>query len=384
MSSIPYTTLQRITIEALDCVIKPDYDSHGHLNISIEPRIPVDSTNRNADPLLSQNTGQQQDTLSATAVSSANLTSELPALTDTITSQTDTTLPNLEDTMTSPTITSPYSLSEDMDINQYLSTSGDDIEQVTPVPDNKVPENNDIPNEPSASQLQQNTKQTQTVEDNSDLDMSEYMKCPRFQEKLKSVETKLTKEFSDKIAKHPEHIRNLILQILSTYPDILDDKSGPILEYIKTDVGNIPIIQPLYDTISEPDTTQTDSVHQDDDTQQVESDSDDCVIQEVIPPPGKIDQAEAPPPETPPPGLPKTKAQLKLFPDGTGPQILLQLPSGIQGSFYTLTTINDTQTMKRHRPRDNSPEPSTSTWTYTKSGHSKSKKQKKKNRKDKS
>ena len=384
MSSIPYTTLQRITIEALDCVIKPDYDSHGHLNISIEPRIPVDSTNRNADPLLSQTTGQQQDTLSATAVSSANLTSELPALTDTITSQTDTTLPNLEDTMTSPTITSPYSLSEDMDINQYLSTSGDDSEQVTPVPDNKVPENNDIPNEPSASQLQQNTKQTQTVEDNSDFDMSEYMKCPRFQEKLKSVETKLTKEFSDKIAKHPEHIRNLILQILSTYPDILDDKSGPILEYIKTDVGNIPIIQPLYDTISEPDTTQTDSVHQDDDTQQVESDSDDCVIQEVIPPPGKIDQAEAPPPETPPPGLPKTKAQLKLFPDGTGPQILLQLPSGIQGSFYTLTTINDTQTMKRHRPRDNSPEPSTSTGTYTKSGHSKSKKQKKKNRKDKS
>ena len=286
--------------------------------------------------------------------------------------------------MTSPTMTSPYSFSEDMDINQYLSTSGDDKEQGTPIPDNKVPENNDTPNEPSTSQLQQNTKQTQTVEDNSDFDMSEYMKCPRFQEKLKSVETKLTEEFSDKIAKHPEHIRNLILQILSTYPDILDDKSGPILEYIKTDVGNIPIIQPLYDTISEPDTTQTDSVHQDDDTQQVESDSDDCVIQEVIPPPGKIDQAVAPPPETPPPGLPKTKAQLKLFPDGTGPQILLQLPSGIQGSFYTLTTINETQIMKRHRPRDNSPEPSTSTGTYTKSGHSKSKKQKKKNRKDKS
>ena len=191
--------------------------------------------------------------------------------------------------MTSPTINSNYSLSEDMDINQYLSTSGDDIEQGTPIPDNKVPENNDTPNEPSTSQLQQNTKQTQTVEDNSDFDMSEYMKCTRFQEKLKSVETKLTKEFSDKIAKHPEHIRNLILQILSTYPDILDDKSGPILEYIKTDVGNIPIIQPLYDTISEPDTTQTDSVHQDDDTQQVESDSDDYVIQEVIPPPGKID-----------------------------------------------------------------------------------------------
>ena len=213
--------------------------------------------------------------------------------------------------------------------------------------------------------------------------MSEYMKCPRFQEKLKSVKTELTKEFSDTIAKNPEHIRNLILQILTTYPDILDDKSGTILEYVKTDVGNIPVIQPLYDTISEPDTAQTDPVHQSNDTQQVESDSDDCVIQKVIPPPEKIDQAEAPPPETPPPGLPKTKAQLKLFPDGTVPQILLQLPYGIQDRFYTLTTINETQTMKRHRPRDNSPEPFTSTGTCTKSDYSKSKKQKKKNRKGK-
>ena len=227
MSSKPYTTLQRIIIEALDCVIKTDYDHHGHLNISVEPRVPVESTNRNADPLLSQTTGQLKDTLSTIAVSSANPRPALPVLTDTIFSQTDTPQPTLEDTMTSPTITSPYSLSEDTDIAQHLSTSGDDIEKVTPVPDNKVPENNDTPNEPSTLQLQQNTKQTQTVEDNSDLDMSEYMKCPRFQGKLKSVTTKLSKEFSDTIAKHPKHIRNLIFQILSTYPDILDDKSGP-------------------------------------------------------------------------------------------------------------------------------------------------------------
>ena len=377
MSNKPYTTLQRLTIEALDCVIKPPkYDYQGHLQIFIEPKIPVESVQRNADLLLSQTTGQQKHTLSATAVSSTSPTSELPVLTDTITSQTDTTLPHLEDARTSPTITSPYFLSEDTDIAQYLSTSGNDIEKVTPVPDNKAPENNDTPNEPSTLPLQQNTKQTQTVEDNSDLDMSDYMKCSRFQEKLKSLKTKLSK--------NPGHIRNLILQILNTYPDILDDKSGPILEYIKTDVGNIPIIQPLYETISEPDTTQLDSDHQEDDTQQVESDSDDCIIQKVIPPPENRDQPEAPPPETPPPGLAKTKAQLKSFPDGTVPHILLQLPYGTQDRFYTLTTINDTQIMKRHRPRDNSPEPSTSTGTYTKSGHSKSKKQKKKNKKDKS
>ena len=380
MSNKPYTTVQRLTIEALDCVIKPPkYDSQGHLHIFIEPRIPVESVQRNADPLLSQTTGQQKDTLSATAVSSASPTSELPVVTDTITSQTDITLPHLEDTLTSPTITSPYSLNEDTDIAQYFSTSGNDIEKVTPVPDNKAPENNDTPNEPSTLSLQQNTKQTQTVEDNSDFDMSDYVKTHRFQEKLKSLKSKLSKEFSDTIAQNPGHIRILILQILNSYPDILDDKSGPILQYIKTDVGNIPIIQPLYETISEPDTTQLDSDHQEDDTQQVESDSDDCIIQNVIPPPENIDQPEAPPPD-----MPKTKAQLKFFPDGAEPQILLQLPYGTQDRFYTLTTINETQTMKRHRQRNNSPEPSTSTGTYTKSEHSKSKKLKKKNRKDKS
>ena len=380
MSNKPYTTVQKLTIEALDCVIKPPkYDSQGHLHIFIEPRIPVESVQRNADPLLSQTTGQQKDTLSATAVSSASPTSELPAVTDTITSQKDVTLPHLEDTLTSPTITSPYSLNEDTDIAQYFSTSGNDIEKVTPVPDNKAPENNDTPNEPSTLSLQQNTKQTKTVEDNSDFDMSDYVKTHRFQEKLKSLKSKLSKAFSDTIAQNPGHIRILILQILNSYPEILDDKSGPILQYIKTDVGNIPIIQPLYETISEPDTTQFDSNHQEDDTQQVESDSDDCIIQKVIPPPENIDQPEAPPPD-----MPKTKAQLKFFPDGAEPQILLQLPYGTQDRFYTLTTISETQTMKRHRQRDNSPEPSTSTGTYIKSEHSKSKKLKKKNRKDKS
>ena len=380
MSNKPYTTVQRLTIEALDCVLKPPkYDSQGHLHIFIEPRIPVESIQRNADPLLSQTTGQQKDTLSATAVSSASPTSELPVVTDTITSQTDITLPHLEDTLTSPTITSPYSLNEDTDIAQYFSTSGNDIEKVTPVPDNKAPENNDTPNEPSTLSLQQNRKQTKTVEDNSDFDMSDYVKTHRFQEKLKSLKSKLSKAFSDTIAQNPGHIRILILQILNSYPDILDDKSGPILQYIKTDVGNIPIIQPLYETISEPDTTQLDSDHQEDDIQQVESDSVDCIIQKVIPPPENIDKPEAPPPD-----MPKTKAQLKFFPDGAEPQILLQLPYGTQDRFYTLTTISETQTMKRHRHRDNSPEPSTSTGTYIKSEHSNSKKLKKKNRKDKS
>ena len=134
---------------------------------------------------MPQTTVQQKDPLTTTAVFSTNLTSEFPTLTDTITTQTDITRLTFVDTMTSP-----FSLNEDIDTNQYVSTSGDEIGNATPDPDNKVPESNGTSNEPSTSQSQQNTTQTQTDEDNSD--MSDYMKCPRFHEKLKSVKTKLT------------------------------------------------------------------------------------------------------------------------------------------------------------------------------------------------
>ena len=91
-------------------------------------------------------------------------------------------------------------------------------------------------------------------------------------------------------------------------------------------------------------------------------------------------QAEAPPPD-----MPKTKAQLKAFPDGAIQQILLQLPSGTPSRLYTVTTMmNQTQTHKRQRLRDNSPQPTTSTGTDTESGNSKHKKHKKKKKKDKS
>ena len=83
--------------------------------------------------------------------------------------------------------------------------------------------------------------------------------------------------------------------------------------------------------------------------------------------------------------MPKTKAQLKAFPDGAIQQILLQLPSGNPDRVYTVTTLMDqTQTHKRQRPRDNLPQPSTSTGTDTESGNSKHKKHKKKKKQDKS
>ena len=226
----------------------------------------------------------------------------------------------------------------------------------------------------------------------------------RFQEKLKTVKTKLSEEISQAIPRRPEEMRDWILQILYKYPDLLDDKSGPTVGYIPTAIGNIQVNQPSYDR-GEPYTTQTDPVHVDDDTQQTEGpndstqasdlntdesrvttnssdseDSEDCIIEGVDSPPETEHQAEAPPP-----AMPKTKAQSKAFPDGAMQQILLQLPSGNSGRLYTVTTMMDqTQTHKRHRPRDNLPQPSTSTGTDTESGNSKHKKHKKKKKQDKS
>ena len=362
MSTELYTSLQRLTIEALDCVIKPpDYDSQGHLHISIKPKIPVESVQRNVDPLLSQTIDQQK---------------HMPP-----TTQTDTSQLTLSDTMPSP-----LSLPEDMDHSPCFSPLSTDIATTLPVLDNKISQ----------------TTQTQTVDHK--FDMSDFVKSQRFQEKLKTVKTKLSEEISQAILRRPEEMRDWILQILWKYPDLLDDKSGPTVGYIPTATGNIQVNQPSYDR-EEPGTTQINPVHEDADTQQTEGpndsiqasdlntdesrvttnssdseDSEDCIIEGVDSPPETEHQAEAPPP-----ALPKTKAQLKAFPDGTMQQILLQLPSGNPGRLYTVTTLRDqTQTHKRHRPRDNLPQPSTSTGTDTESGSSIHKKHKKKKKQDKS
>ena len=157
MSTELYTSLQRLTIEALDCVIKPpDYDSQGHLHISIEPRIPVESVQRNADPLLSQTIDKQK---------------HMP-----LTTQTDTSQLTLSDTMPSP-----LPIPEDIDHSPCFSPLSTDSATIPPVPDNKISQ----------------TTQTQTVDDN--FDISDFVKSQKFQEKLKTVKTKLSEEISQAI-----------------------------------------------------------------------------------------------------------------------------------------------------------------------------------------
>ena len=212
------------------------------------------------------------------------------------TTQTDTSQLTLSDTMPSP-----LSIPEDIDHSPCFSPSSTDIATILPVLDNKISQ----------------TTQTQTVDDN--LDISDFVKSQRFQEKLKTVKTKLSEEISQAILRRPEEMRDWILQILYKYPDLLDDKSGPTVGYIPTAIGNIQVNQPSYDR-GEPDTTQTDPVHVDDDTEQTEGpndstqasdlntdesrattnssdseDSDDCIIEGVDSPPETQQQAEAPP-----------------------------------------------------------------------------------------
>ena len=284
----------------------------------------------------------------------------------------------------------------------------DEIEEIQPVSKDDIEDNDNYNTPPSntpppTSMTQQDTTQTQTSH-RLDIDMSEYIKCPRFQEKFKSIKTDLGTDICNAIAREPEKMRNWFLQVIHAFPDLLDDKCGPTVQYIATDRGFIQINQPSYDVTFEPDTTQTEQNPEQDDTQQEKcqdqsevtqasqppmprsdsseekddiDSSDDCVIQEVTPPPQKRHSAE-----TPPTHRPKTKGQLKSFPEGAAREILLQLPNG-EGKFYTVTALLEPQTAKRHRPRDNSPEPSTSTGTTTESGHSKKKKKKKKkSRKD--
>ena len=258
MSTRPYTTLQRITIEAVDCVIKQSNDPHGHLNIFIEPKVPVAPIDRSSDPLLTQATIQQETGSTPTSASVPETVTT--KLVDTLNSQAENSSVIITDNRLS-SLSPIHSIDTDDEIEEIQPVSKDDIEDN----DNYNTPPSNTP--PPTSMTQQDTTQTQTSH-RVDVDMSEYIKCPRFQEKFKSIKTDLGTDICNAIAREPEKMRNWFLQVICVFPDLLDDKCGPTVQYIATDRGFIQINQPSYDVTFEPDTTQTEQNPVQDDTQQ--------------------------------------------------------------------------------------------------------------------
>ena len=212
MFNRPFTTLNRITIEAVDCHM--NYNNiNGHLNITLEPNVPVYSNNTNADPLLPQVTIPQTQTVTLTPTATPS---------------------NSSTPMTNSTVITADKRKTDLTLNSIYSPD------FVPV----SPPQQDILQDLELSKSQDNTTVQQSPTFNSDFELSTYIKSPEFKEKLKTIKTPMKKEALAAVARDPQRAKDWILQIIDTYPDILDDTPNVPLQYIQTSQGQIQINQP--------------------------------------------------------------------------------------------------------------------------------------------
>ena len=116
MFSRPFNTIDKITIEAADCIVNHSQIG-GQLYISIEPRIPVPTAPRNANPLLFQSSIQTpnstQETISPT-LQNTHSTPTPSTLQDTSVTYTYKTDLDCEDHSSNVT-------SNDMNPNEFLA-----------------------------------------------------------------------------------------------------------------------------------------------------------------------------------------------------------------------------------------------------------------------
>ena len=94
--------------------------------------------------------------------------------------------------------------------------------------------------EEKSSTTQDNQEEQQdSQEENSskyvDFDFSDLVKLEKFKKKVKRIKVTLTEDQFDFVAKRLQLTKEWILQVLSKFPDILDDNDGKeIFEYIQT------------------------------------------------------------------------------------------------------------------------------------------------------
>ena len=195
MFNRPFTTLNRITIEAVDCNMNY-HNINGHLTISLEPRTPVYSTSTNADPILPQ-------------VQSPQTRTQTVSLTSPTTS--DRSTPPLPSTTTD-------TIKTDLTLGDTLDTSCDIASLLAPQPNTKQ--------DTDPSVVNQNTNMDIDFTSNFDFSLSTYFRSPQFQDKIKHTTTVFTEGDFNVVKQQPHRVRDWILQILDSFPTLLDDTSN--------------------------------------------------------------------------------------------------------------------------------------------------------------
>ena len=301
MFSRPYTSLSRITIEAVDCKLNYQH-INGHLTISVEPLDPVFPTG-NRDPLLGQtarhtidNTTSNNDTTARDKDNpqpSTSYAQHNPMLADSTHRSPKVPSDSLEPLQFHPsalssTSTLPpvplkyeeenYLPDEDSDTNsenehdeqqntaptqmpdpihmpkQENEMPQEDIPQNetqierphTPDPDNPIQDNTEYanPNYEMPEEMPHAQPQPTTSNANATSALANCMESPNFQETMKKMTLQVGEATFDRIAKNPRLVKQWILKVIHKFPGLLDDLTDNTVEFMDTNNGPVRILQP--------------------------------------------------------------------------------------------------------------------------------------------
>ena len=312
-------------------------------------------------------------------------------------------------------------------------TENENDRPITPDMNNPIQENSEFPNPNYVipEETQQNDQPQpgpSTSDSNINSTLANFIESPGFQDTMKKMTLQVGESTFNRIAKHPQLVKQWILQVVHKFPGLLDDLTDHTVAFVDTDRGQVRITQPM------PSQNPTQN------PQPLDQDHDISQVREVAPqPPPTIQQQEENndthtiPSSSSPTHIssensgeesdcyiakisprPKTKSLKRRAPppDGPTPQVILKKIPHKQGTrAYTITQTSDigqtttttikaeihgqpqttdntgpeqNNTPKRPRLQDNNPQPSTSTGTATTQNkdkkHRKHKKDKKKDK----
>ena len=270
---------------------------------------------------------------------------------------------------------------------------------ITPDMNNPIQDNSEFPNPnyvipEETPQNDQPQPGTSTSNSNINSTLANFIESPGFQDTMKKMTLQVGESTFNRIAKHPQLVKQWVLQVVHKFPGLLDDLTDHTVAFVDTDRGQVRITQPMTSQNPSQNPSQDSSQNPSQNPQPLDQDHDTSRVREIVPqPPLTIQQQEENndtptiPSSSSPTHIssenssensgeesdcyiakispcPKTKSLKRKAPppDGPTPHVILKKIPHKQGTrAYTITQTSDIG----HWTYNNNNNKSRNTWTTT-------------------
>ena len=157
-------------------------------------------------------------------------------------------------------------------LDQKSSTMQDTQKEISSKVIGRTPMESDSKEEDSSKETPVKTNKQDSPEENfstdvhlKHMDISDFVKSEEFQKRIQKIKVTLTENMLKSIEQRPQAMKEIIFQILSRFPDILDNNNGQeIIQYIQTNDGPVQVNKPLdFEDISNPEDKEQDQTQND-------------------------------------------------------------------------------------------------------------------------